>query len=332
MTDRPRNGSDPPTGPTDPAAPAAAVAAPGTGRAVVRAGLAGAVAGARPARRLSSASPCSICRAAAAPAAHHGAGARCCWRCSGCCCAGCWRSACPTRPTPTGGLNRHPACAIGRWRRLPTARPCPGPTRCGTPTWPARRSRSAGCGSACHARALPRSTGGRCAAGWWWHWWPASGLPGRRRRRGCCADWFHNWPRRPARAPTEVQAWITPPGYTDLAPIFLRPEGGAVSVPAGSHLTVSLSGGSGAPGVVAGWADSGVPAARRQQFPGRQGSDLRRAAGGASRRGGACRLGRDRDGRYGAVRARGPSRRVRRAETPGCRRPGCRGRSRTITA
>ena len=56
----------------------------------------------------------------------------------------------------------------------------------------------------------------------------------------------HFAPAAPAAA-TEVQAWITPPGYTDLPPIFLRPEGGAVSVPAGSHLTVSLSGGSGAP-------------------------------------------------------------------------------------
>lgn len=45
--------------------------------------------------------------------------------------------------------------------------------------------------------------------------------------------------------PTEVQAWITPPGYTNLPPLVLRPDGGAVSAPAGSHLTVSLSGGSG---------------------------------------------------------------------------------------
>ncbi len=51
----------------------------------------------------------------------------------------------------------------------------------------------------------------------------------------------------PPAAATELQAWITPPGYTDLAPVFLRPEGGAVSVPAGSHLTVSVSGGHGRP-------------------------------------------------------------------------------------
>jgi uncharacterized protein (TIGR02302 family) len=42
---------------------------------------------------------------------------------------------------------------------------------------------------------------------------------------------------------TELQAWITPPAYTRIAPIFLKPEGGSISVPAGSHLTVDVSGG-----------------------------------------------------------------------------------------
>jgi uncharacterized protein (TIGR02302 family) len=46
---------------------------------------------------------------------------------------------------------------------------------------------------------------------------------------------------------TELQAWITPPAYTRIAPIFLKAEGGAVSVPAGSHLTVNVSGGGVAP-------------------------------------------------------------------------------------
>ncbi len=40
----------------------------------------------------------------------------------------------------------------------------------------------------------------------------------------------------------ELQAWITPPSYTGIAPLFLKPDGGSVSVPAGSHLTVNLSG------------------------------------------------------------------------------------------
>jgi uncharacterized protein (TIGR02302 family) len=52
----------------------------------------------------------------------------------------------------------------------------------------------------------------------------------------------------PAGAPaTELQAWITPPGYTRVAPIFLKPDGGTASVPAGSHLTVNVSGGSTVP-------------------------------------------------------------------------------------
>ncbi len=50
-------------------------------------------------------------------------------------------------------------------------------------------------------------------------------------------------------AATELQAWITAPAYTRVAPIFLRPPGGAVSVPAGSHLTVNVSGGTSTPTV-----------------------------------------------------------------------------------
>jgi uncharacterized protein (TIGR02302 family) len=40
----------------------------------------------------------------------------------------------------------------------------------------------------------------------------------------------------------QVQAWVIPPAYTRIAPIFLKPEGGTASVPAGSHLTVNVSG------------------------------------------------------------------------------------------
>jgi len=60
-----------------------------------------------------------------------------------------------------------------------------------------------------------------------------------------------------------LQAWITPPAYTGLAPVFLKADGltaasgkapapASVSVPAGSHLTVSLTGGSGQPGLALG--------------------------------------------------------------------------------
>jgi uncharacterized protein (TIGR02302 family) len=56
----------------------------------------------------------------------------------------------------------------------------------------------------------------------------------------------------PPTPATELQAWITPPGYTNGAPVFLRPDLGAVGVPAGSHLTVSVTGGHGEPGLFLG--------------------------------------------------------------------------------
>jgi uncharacterized protein (TIGR02302 family) len=60
-------------------------------------------------------------------------------------------------------------------------------------------------------------------------------------------------PRAAARPATELQAWITPPAYTRLAPVFLTQAGGirsavgTVSVPAGSRLTVSVTGGTSVP-------------------------------------------------------------------------------------
>src|SRR5271165_496704 len=56
-------------------------------------------------------------------------------------------------------------------------------------------------------------------------------------------------------AATQLQAWITPPAYTDLAPIFLKPEGGQVSVPAGARLVVNVTGSEAEPSLVLG--DSG---------------------------------------------------------------------------
>ncbi|MFC7541646.1 DUF4175 family protein [Siccirubricoccus deserti] len=41
-----------------------------------------------------------------------------------------------------------------------------------------------------------------------------------------------------------LEAWVTPPGYTGAAPVFLDAAGGSATVPAGSRLQVSLSGGS----------------------------------------------------------------------------------------
>jgi hypothetical protein len=51
----------------------------------------------------------------------------------------------------------------------------------------------------------------------------------------------------PAPPPPLLQAWITPPPYTGLAPVFLKQEGGSVTIPAGAKLTASLTGGTGEP-------------------------------------------------------------------------------------
>jgi len=40
----------------------------------------------------------------------------------------------------------------------------------------------------------------------------------------------------------ELRAWITPPPYTRQAPVFLKADTGSVSVPAGSRLTINLTG------------------------------------------------------------------------------------------
>ena len=51
----------------------------------------------------------------------------------------------------------------------------------------------------------------------------------------------------PAPTPAQkLEAWVTPPAHTGAAPIFLDPAGGTATVPAGSKLQVSLSGGHGA--------------------------------------------------------------------------------------
>ncbi|MGK7865737.1 DUF4175 domain-containing protein [Falsiroseomonas sp. E2-1-a20] len=42
-----------------------------------------------------------------------------------------------------------------------------------------------------------------------------------------------------------LEAWVTPPGYTGAAPIFLDAAGGDLAVPQGSRLQVALSGGTG---------------------------------------------------------------------------------------
>lgn len=46
-----------------------------------------------------------------------------------------------------------------------------------------------------------------------------------------------------AAVPVTLQAWVEPPAYTGMAPIFLPRDGGAVEVPSGSKLNISLTGG-----------------------------------------------------------------------------------------
>ena len=77
-------------------------------------------------------------------------------------------------------------------------------------------------------------------------WWssPASASPTSTPPPRLYAAVTPSLPVAPGAPATELQAWITPPAYTRIAPIFLKPEGGSVSVPAGSHLTVNVSGGS----------------------------------------------------------------------------------------
>ena len=53
---------------------------------------------------------------------------------------------------------------------------------------------------------------------------------------------LHPAPGLAAAGPAvQIQAWITPPAYAAMAPIFLKPDSGPASVPAGSQLRVNLT-------------------------------------------------------------------------------------------
>ncbi len=92
------------------------------------------------------------------------------------------------------------------------------------------------------------------------------------------------WAPPPSPPATELQAWITPPAYTGLAPVFLNNQGGPVSVPAGSHLTVNVTGGNGEPSLTL----AGVPRAFQALDANSFQADAELTAGGrlAVRRGG----------------------------------------------
>ena len=61
-----------------------------------------------------------------------------------------------------------------------------------------------------------------------------------------------------AGAAPVIQAWIQPPAYTGLAPVFLPEHGGTVTVPIGSRLTISMTGLGGRPHVSVGDDKVGV--------------------------------------------------------------------------
>jgi uncharacterized protein (TIGR02302 family) len=54
-------------------------------------------------------------------------------------------------------------------------------------------------------------------------------------------------PAGPSAPEPQLQAWITPPSYTHLPPMFLKREAASLDVPEGAALTVSLTGGTDAP-------------------------------------------------------------------------------------
>lgn len=58
------------------------------------------------------------------------------------------------------------------------------------------------------------------------------------------------WPAGPAAPGTVVQAWVTPPGYTGLPPVFLQPGVTPGPIPTGARLTVSVTGGTSEPSLV----------------------------------------------------------------------------------
>jgi uncharacterized protein (TIGR02302 family) len=83
-----------------------------------------------------------------------------------------------------------------------------------------------------------------------------------------------SWPLAAAGPGTEVQAWITPPAYTRLPPIFLNQGAAAVSSPVGSRLTVSVTGGRGMEGhpasVLMGASEIPLHALDKSSFQGEQ--------------------------------------------------------------
>jgi uncharacterized protein (TIGR02302 family) len=98
-------------------------------------------------------------------------------------------------------------------------------------------------------------------------------------------------PHAPGAPTTELQAWITPPAYTRLAPIFLHTDTSAITAPVGSHLTVNVTGSVSTPSLVLNGHASAFRPLDASSFQ----ADLDLAAGGRLmvRRGGGQMAGWD---------------------------------------
>ena len=92
--------------------------------------------------------------------------------------------------------------------------------------WRARCGRCAGCGSASRIPAWRGATRGRCAPRWSLALVAALVIAGPDAPARLAAALEPTLPRTPGAPATELQAWITPPAYTRLAPMFLKADGG----------------------------------------------------------------------------------------------------------
>ena len=70
----------------------------------------------------------------------------------------------------------------------------------------------------------------------------------------------------PSAPSAQVEAWVTPPAYTGLAPRFLRAAEPSVEVPTGSHLVVGVTGGEGTPSIDIVGHDASVTALDEHSF------------------------------------------------------------------
>ena len=193
----------------------------------------------------------------------------------------------------------------------------------------ARCARCAGCASACRGLAWRGAIRVRCAPRWCSPWSPPSPSPATMRPRGWRRRWSRHCRATSRRRPPSCRPGSRRPAYTRLAPIFLKPDSGTVSVPAGARLTVSVTGGSGAPTLALDGHCGAVPRAGHGELPGGSRPDRGRPSDGAARRPPAGGVGPDRRRRPAARRRNGAT---IPAARPAASRRGCRGAPPTTMA